>query len=50
MLDALEKIGVSYVDVTELLEKEGVEKFIASWDELVASVQSALESTLEAVK
>lgn len=36
--------GVDFDDVTDLLEKEGVEKFIASWDELVASVEAALEA------
>ncbi|MEY4990476.1 MAG: transaldolase [Actinomycetota bacterium] len=36
--------GVDFDDVTDLLEKEGVEKFIASWDELVASVAAALEA------
>jgi transaldolase len=50
VLDALAKLGVDYDDVTALLEKEGVEKFIASWNELVESVQAALESSLEAAK
>ncbi len=36
--------GVDFDEVTDLLEKEGVEKFIASWDELVASVAAALEA------
>lgn len=36
--------GIDFDDVTDLLEREGVEKFIASWDELVASVQAALEA------
>lgn len=35
--------GVSLDDATALLEKEGVEKFIVSWNELVQSVTEALE-------
>ncbi|MFM5968794.1 MAG: transaldolase [Micrococcales bacterium] len=42
VLDAVAAVGVSYDDVTELLETEGVEKFIVSWNELVASVDAAL--------
>ena len=36
--------GVSLDDATELLEKEGVEKFIISWNELVETVDSALKA------
>ncbi|WP_022880742.1 transaldolase [Gryllotalpicola ginsengisoli] len=50
VLDGLAKVGVDYDDVTAVLEKEGVEKFIASWNELVESVQGALEASLEAAK
>jgi transaldolase len=39
----LSEAGVDFDDVTELLEKEGVEKFIVSWDELVATVENALK-------
>ncbi|MFK4728563.1 transaldolase [Agromyces mediolanus] len=42
VLDALAKVGVDYDDVTALLEREGVEKFIVSWDELLESVGAAL--------
>lgn len=41
----LKAAGVDYDDVVELLEREGVAKFIASWDELVATVSAALESS-----
>jgi transaldolase len=41
---ALKAIGVDYDDVVDLLEKEGVAKFSASWQELLTEVQSALES------
>lgn len=40
----LEKAGVDMDEVTDLLEREGVEKFIVSWHELVDSVRAALES------
>jgi transaldolase len=44
VLDQLAKVGVSYDDVTALLEKEGVEKFIVSWGELLDTVTAALEA------
>ncbi|MEQ1735048.1 MAG: transaldolase [Rhodoglobus sp.] len=43
-LAALEALGVSYDVVTALLEKEGVEKFIVSWNELLDTVTAALEA------
>ena len=42
-MDALEQVGVSYADVVEQLETEGLEKFEASWEELLGSVRSELE-------
>ena len=42
VLDELAAVGVSYDEVTELLETEGVEKFIVSWNELLESVTAAL--------
>jgi len=44
VLDALDGLGISYTDVVELLEKEGVEKFIASWNELLDTVTAMMES------
>jgi len=44
VLDALAAQGVSYDDVTALLEKEGVDKFIISWNELLDTVTAALEA------
>lgn len=41
-LSTLAAAGVDFDDVTAKLESEGVEKFIASWDELVGSVAAAL--------
>ncbi len=43
VLDALEHLGVSYADVTALLEREGVEKFEVSWNELLDEAQSDLD-------
>jgi transaldolase len=42
VLDAIAELGISYDDVTALLEKEGVEKFIVSWNELLDTVTAAL--------
>jgi transaldolase len=44
VLDALAAVGVDYDDVTETLEREGVEKFIVSWNELLDTVTAALEA------
>lgn len=41
-LQRLEAVGVDLDGTSEQLENEGVDKFAASWDELVATVQSAL--------
>jgi transaldolase len=42
VLAQVESVGVSVSEVTELLEREGVEKFIISWNELVESITNAL--------
>lgn len=39
----LASVGINLTDVTDLLEKEGVEKFIVSWHELIDSVDDALK-------
>ena len=39
-----QRLGISYDDVTALLEKEGVEKFVVSWNELLDTVSAALEA------
>jgi len=44
ILDAVAAVGVSYDDATQKLEIEGVDKFIVSWNELLESVSTALES------
>jgi transaldolase len=40
----LAAVGVDFADVTQVLEDEGVEKFIASWHELQATVAAALQA------
>ncbi len=44
----LAAVGVDFADVTQVLEDEGVEKFIASWHELQATVATALEAAQSA--
>jgi transaldolase len=44
VLDELEAMGVSYDDVTAVLEREAVEKFVVSWNELLDTVTAALEA------
>ncbi len=54
LLDQLERLGISYTDVTDKLEEEGVDKFVTSWNELCGTVSdelarfSASDSTSEA--
>jgi transaldolase len=43
VLDALEQLGISYAEVTALLEREGVQKFEASWAELIDEAQHDLD-------
>jgi transaldolase len=43
VIDDLEELGISYDEVVQLLEQEGVEKFEASWSELLESVSSELQ-------
>ncbi|MEV6958419.1 transaldolase [Streptomyces sp. NPDC051207] len=42
-LDAVEELGIAYDDVVRLLEEEGVEKFEASWNDLLKSTEAELE-------
>ncbi len=43
LLDDLKTAGIDYDDVVDLLEREGVEKFEDSWNDLIASVTTQLE-------
>lgn len=47
-LDALDGLGISYNEVVALLESEGLEKFVASWKELLADVETALAAARKA--
>ncbi|WP_367324001.1 transaldolase [Streptomyces sp. HUAS ZL42] len=42
-LDAIEERGISYDEVVQLLEDEGVEKFEASWNDLLKSTEAELK-------
>lgn len=42
-IDAVEKLGVSYDEVVQLLEDEGVDKFEASWNDLLKSTEAELQ-------
>src|SRR5689334_3030009 len=41
-LDAVEKLGIAYDDVVQLLEDEGVEKFASAWNDLLKSTEAEL--------
>ncbi|MGO9319578.1 MAG: transaldolase [Solirubrobacteraceae bacterium] len=44
LLGELERVGVDYDDVTDTLEREGVEKFSDSFDQLMQSLRAKQES------
>lgn len=43
VLNAVAEQGISYEEVVDQLETEGLEKFDKSWDELLATVRTALD-------
>ena len=43
VLADLAALGIDYNDVVEVLEREGVEKFDASWNSLIDSISEQLE-------
>jgi transaldolase len=47
VIASLERLGIEYDDVIESLEREGVEKFVASWNELVSTVESQMAASAE---
>ena len=47
LLDRLAGAGIDYDDVIATLEREGVEKFVKSWDELVDTVRTNLEGAAQ---
>ncbi|GAA1788304.1 transaldolase [Planosporangium flavigriseum] len=44
VLDDLARLGIDYDDVVGVLEREGVEKFAASWNELLEGVTKSLDA------
>lgn len=44
LLDAIAEQGISYQDVVEQLETEGLDKFDKSWTELLETVRTALDN------
>ncbi|MFH8759475.1 transaldolase [Streptomyces atroolivaceus] len=42
-LDTIKELGVSYDEVVQLLEDEGVDKFEAAWNDLLKSTEAELE-------
>ena len=46
-LDDLERLGIGYTEVVEKLEDEGLQKFDVSWEELLASVDTALSGAAD---
>jgi transaldolase len=50
VLDALERVGVSYTEVVELLEVEGVQKFVDSWGQLQETVRAELDRFREGAR
>ncbi|MFB9239055.1 transaldolase [Plantactinospora siamensis] len=46
-IDALGSVGVDFDDVIATLEREGVEKFEASWQELLDGVRKSLEAAAQ---
>ena len=47
-LDTLQKLGISYNEVVDLLESEGLDKFVTSWKELLSDVEGALVTARKA--
>lgn len=49
VLNKLNAIGISYDEVVGQLETEGLDKFVASWSELLADVEDALTAARKSV-
>ena len=50
VIDGLAAVGIDIDDVTQVLEDEGVEKFIASWHDLQETVAKALAGAPESAR
>lgn len=44
VFDSLVAVGVDLIDVFAVLEHEGVQKFVKSWNELLKETQEQLDS------
>ena len=44
VMDDLAAVGIDYDDVIAVLEKEGVDKFVGSWNELLETVSGQMEA------
>jgi transaldolase len=44
VIEAIENLGISLTEVTDLLEHEGVDKFIVSWNELLDIVAASMDA------
>jgi transaldolase len=50
VMDDLGRVGIDYDDVIEVLENEGVEKFVKSWEELQETVRGQLAGSRDAAE
>ncbi|MFM6968056.1 MAG: transaldolase [Microbacteriaceae bacterium] len=44
VIESIENLGISLTEVTDLLEHEGVDKFIVSWNELLDIVTASMDA------
>ena len=44
VMDDLAAVGIDYDDVIAVLEKEGVDKFVGSWNDLLKTVSGQMEA------
>jgi transaldolase len=48
VFEQLEALGISYDDVVTVLENEGVQKFEASWNELLETIKKEMSAAQDA--
>ncbi len=48
VIDEMERLGISYDDIVQVIEDEGVDKFEKSWQELLETVKGALDGSKDA--
>ena len=49
-MDDLARLGIDYDDVIEMLEREGIDKFVKSWHELEDTVRGQLDQARDGQK